>query len=209
MNFENDLTKYFPYIIYEQKTKFVTLYNLYTNWNKKINLISRKDIENLYERHILHSLGIAQIISFSDHSTILDVGTGGGFPGIPLAILFPNVQFLLLDSIKKKIKVVENIIKELDLKNIECKCMRAEYEKGQFDFIISRSVMSLLELVKITQKNIKKKQQNVLPNGFLCLKGGDLQDELKPFKKKIIEYELSNYFQEKFFKTKKVIYLHL
>ncbi|GMO36562.1 MAG: 16S rRNA (guanine(527)-N(7))-methyltransferase RsmG [Candidatus Azobacteroides pseudotrichonymphae] len=207
VHFENSLVKYFPYIVHEQKVQFFALRDLYTNWNRKANLISRKDIGNLYERHVLHSLGIAQIISFCDYSTILDVGTGGGFPGVPLAILFPNVRFLLLDSTAKKIKILENIISKLNLRNVKCKCMRAEYERGQFDFIISRAAMPLLELVNITQKNISIKQQNTLPNGFLCLKGGNLHDELEPFKKRVIEYKLSNYFQEEFFKKKKVIYL--
>lgn len=207
MFIEKNLIKYFPHIVYEQRLQFFALYDLYSNWNTKINLISRKDIENLYERHVLHSLGIAQVISFCNHSSVLDVGTGGGFPGIPLAIFFPKVHFLLLDSIEKKIKAVKDIVNELKLKNVECKCLRVEYEFKQFDFIVSRSVMSLLKLVNVAKKNISKKQQNILSNGFLCLKGGDLKSELKPFKKKIIEYKLSNYFQEDFFKTKKVIYL--
>jgi 16S rRNA (guanine527-N7)-methyltransferase len=152
-------------------------------------------------------LGIAKVIRFTDHSAILDVGTGGGFPGIPLAVLFPKVRFLLLDSIGKKIKVAEEIAGQIGLENVECRHARAEEEKREFDFVVSRAVMPLFDLVKITRKNIIRKQQNALPNGFLCLKGGDLQVELIPFKKKVIEYELSDYFQEEFYTTKKVIYL--
>lgn len=201
------IKKYFPEISSQQEAQFTALYDLYVDWNSKINLISRKDIENLHEKHILHSLGIAQVIGFTDNSTILDVGTGGGFPGIPLAILFPKVRFLLLDSIGKKIKVAEDIANQIDLKNVECCHIRVEEEKRKADFVVSRAVMPLTDLVRIAKKNIVRKQQNALPNGFLCLKGGDLQAELTPFKKKAIEYELSDYFQEEFFKTKKVIYL--
>ncbi|GHT40193.1 ribosomal RNA small subunit methyltransferase G [Bacteroidia bacterium] len=199
--------KYFPEITSEQELQFEALSDLYTDWNSKINLISRKDIENLYEKHILHSLGIAKIIRFSEGSVILDVGTGGGFPGIPLAILFPKVRFLLIDSIGKKVKVAEDIARQTGLVNVECLHERAEEEKRQFDFVVSRAVMPLPDLVRISRKNISRKQQNALPNGFLCLKGGDLQAELQPFKNKVIEYELSDYFPEEFFKTKKVIYL--
>jgi 16S rRNA (guanine527-N7)-methyltransferase len=152
-------------------------------------------------------LGIAKVIRFSDRSAILDVGTGGGFPGIPLAILFPEVWFLLIDSIGKKIKVAEDVARQIGLENVECRHARAEEEKRQFDFVVTRAVMPLPDLVKITRKNIIREQQNALPNGFLCLKGGDLQAELQPFKNKIVEYDLSDYFQEEFFTTKKVIYL--
>jgi len=199
--------KYFPDITVEQEAQFAALGDLYTDWNSKINLISRKDIENLYEKHILHSLGIAEIIRFKAGSNLLDVGTGGGFPGIPLAILFPEVRFVLIDSIGKKIKVAEDVAKKIDLHNVECRHKRAEEEKQMFDFVVSRAVMPLPDLVRVCRKNIHRNQQNVLPNGFLCLKGGDLQAELKPFKNKIIEYELSNHFPEEFFKTKKVVYL--
>ena len=201
------IKKYFPNISPAQEAQFAALQDLYTDWNSKINLISRKDIENLYEKHILHSLGIAGIIRFCAGSSLLDVGTGGGFPGIPLAILFPEVRFILIDSIGKKIKVAEDIAQKIHLSNVECRQKRAEEEKQTFDFVVSRAVMPLTDLVRICRKNIARKQQNVLPNGFLCLKGGDLQAELKPFKNKVVEYELSDYFSEEFFKTKKVIYL--
>jgi 16S rRNA (guanine527-N7)-methyltransferase len=201
------IKKYFPELTEKQKSQFEALYDLYSDWNSKINLISRKDIENLYEKHILHSLGIAKAIRFTNNSAILDVGTGGGFPGIPLAILFPQVWFLLLDSIGKKIKVAGDIASQIGLKNVECVHSRIEDEKREFDFVVSRAVMPLSDLVKIAKKNIVKEQQNALPNGFLCLKGGDLQAELKPFKNKIVEYALDDYFEEEFFKTKKVIYL--
>jgi 16S rRNA (guanine527-N7)-methyltransferase len=203
------IIRYFPDITEKQQSQFAALSGLYTDWNSKINLISRKDIENLYEKHILHSLGIAQVIHFTDNSAILDVGTGGGFPGIPLAILFPNVWFLLVDSIGKKIKVADDIARQIGLTNVECKQERVEDEKNQFDFVVSRAVMPLPDLVKVAKKNIIREQQNALPNGFLCLKGGDIQAELKPFKNKAIEYNLSDYFDEEFFKTKKIIYLPL
>jgi 16S rRNA (guanine527-N7)-methyltransferase len=201
--------KYFPDLTEKQTSLFLALYDLYTDWNSKINLISRKDIENLYEKHILHSLGIAKIIRFKDNSAILDAGTGGGFPGIPLAILFPKVHFLLLDSIGKKIKVADDIARQIGLENVECLQARLEDENRKFDFVVSRAVMPLPDLVKIAKKNIDRKQQNALPNGFICLKGGELQAEIMPFKNKTVVYELSDYFEEEFFKTKKVIYLPL
>lgn len=203
------IKKYFPHLSETQEQQFATLYDLYLDWNTKINLISRKDIENLYEKHILHSLGIAQVINFTDGSAILDVGTGGGFPGIPLAILFPKAWFLLIDSIGKKVRVAENVAAELGLSNVECRHERAEDEKAEFDFVVSRAVMPLPDLVKIVKKNIIKEQQNALPNGILCLKGGDLQAELQPFRNKVISYPLSDYFEEAFFETKQVIYLPL
>lgn len=187
--------------------QLTALYDLYTGWNSKINVVSRKDINNLYERHVLHSLGIAKVIRFKDFSSILDVGTGGGFPGIPLAILFPKVRFLLLDSVGKKIQVVKDIVNQLNLENVEYNQARAEEEKGKFDFVVSRAVMPLFDLVKITRKNILHEQKNAIPNGFICLKGGNLQEEIMPFRNKIIEYDLIDYFDEEFFKTKKVLYL--
>lgn len=199
--------KYFPGLTDIQEEQLAALGKLYTEWNSKINLISRKDIDNLYEKHILHSLGIAKVISFKDNTSILDIGTGGGFPGIPLAILFPEVHFLLLDSIGKKVKVAEDVAAQIGLRNVECIQERAENEKREFDFVVSRAVMPLPDLVKITRKNISATQFNALPNGFLCLKGGDLNAELKPFRRSVVEYELSDYFEEEFFKTKKVVYL--
>ncbi|MDR0832919.1 MAG: 16S rRNA (guanine(527)-N(7))-methyltransferase RsmG [Candidatus Symbiothrix sp.] len=203
------IEKYFSALMAEQQAQFAALGDLYADWNAKINLISRKDIEHLYEKHILHSLGIAQVIRFTAGSKVLDVGTGGGFPGIPLAILFPEVQFVLLDSIGKKVKVAENVAQAIGLKNVDCRHARAEEETRKFDFVVSRAVMPLPDLVKITKKNIDKKQRNALPNGILCLKGGDLQAELAPFKKQAVEYELSDQFDEAFFETKKVVYLPL
>ena len=200
------IKKYFPDLTEKQKSQFAALQDLYTDWNCKINLISRKDIGNLYEKHILHSLGIAEVIRFSEGTTILDAGTGGGFPGIPLAIRFPKVQFLLLDSVGKKITAAENIALQAGLENVECRHARVEDEKRKFNFVVSRAVMPLVDWVKVARKNIAVTQQNALPNGFLFLKGGDLKEEVKPFKNKVVEYNLSDYFEEEFFKTKKVIY---
>jgi len=201
------IKKYFTGLSDKQIKQFEDLYDLYIDWNSKINLISRKDIENLYEKHILHSLGIAKVIRFTDNSSILDVGTGGGFPGIPLAIIFPKVWFLLVDSIGKKVKVAENIAASIGLENVECRHCRVEDEKRQFDFVVSRAVMPLVDLVKVSKKNIIKEQQNALPNGFLCLKGGELQQEIQAYKNKVVLYDLSDYFKEEYFQTKKVIYL--
>jgi len=203
------IEKYFSGLTERQKLQFASLSGLYTGWNLKINLISRKDIGNLYEKHILHSLGIAKVIRFTDRSAVMDIGTGGGFPGIPLAIMFPKVRFLLIDSIGKKIRVAEDIARQIGLDNVECKQERAEEEKQKFDFVVSRAVMPLPDLLKTARKNIVKEQQNALPNGFLCLKGGDLQEELKPFRNKAVIYELSDFFEEEFFLTKKVVYLSI
>jgi len=201
------IKKYFINLTTKQESQLNVLQELYFDWNSKINLVSRKDIGNLYEKHVLHSLGIAKVINFSAGTKILDVGTGGGFPGIPLAIMFPEVQFLLLDSIGKKVKVAEDIAKQIGLDNVKCNHARVEDEKQSFHFVVSRAVMPLNDLVKISGKNIIRNQQNALPNGFICLKGGDLTEEIKPFKNLVIEYPLSDYFEEEFFKTKKVIYL--
>jgi len=201
------IKKYFPDLSEKQESQLTALQDLYTGWNSKINLISRKDIGNLYEKHVLHSLGIAKVLRFSKGAAVMDAGTGGGFPGIPLSILFPDVHFLLLDSIGKKIKVAEDIARQAGLDNVECRQTRVEEEKRTFDFVVSRAVMTIPDLVRIAKKNISRRQQNALPNGFLFLKGGDLQDEIKPFKNLAIEYLLNDYFEEEFFKTKKVIYL--
>lgn len=201
------ILKYFPDISEEQKTQFAALYDLYADWNSKINVISRKDIENLYIHHVLHSLGIAKLIQFTDGTKIMDVGTGGGFPGVPLAILFPKCEFLLVDSIGKKIKVATEVSTAIGLKNIHFRHSRAEEEKGLFDFVVSRAVMPLPDLVKIIRKNISKESRNALPNGLICLKGGDLQAEMKPFKKSAEADDLTMYFEEDFFDTKKIVYV--
>lgn len=203
------INRYFPHLTEEQKAQFTALYPLYTEWNAKINVISRKDIENLYERHVLHSLGIAQAIHFKPGTRIMDLGTGGGFPGIPLAILFPEVQFHLVDSIGKKVRVATEVAASIGLKNVTFCHERAEDEKQLFDFVVSRAVMPLADLVKIVRKNISRKQQNALPNGLICLKGGELEHEAMPFKRQAMIWELKDYFQEEFFQTKKVVYVTL
>ncbi|NDV79002.1 16S rRNA (guanine(527)-N(7))-methyltransferase RsmG [Dysgonomonas sp. 511] len=200
------ILKYFPNITGQQKEQFAALYDLYFDWNSKINVISRKDIENLYTHHVLHSLGIAKLITFTSGTKIMDVGTGGGFPGIPLAIMFPDCEFLLVDSIGKKIRVATEVAAAIGLKNVQFRHCRAEEEKGKFDFIVSRAVMPLPDLVKIVRKNVSKEQHNALPNGIICLKGGNLDGELQPFKKTAEADDLSMYFDEDFFKTKKIVY---
>lgn len=200
---------YFPELNEQQCQQLEALYDLYTDWNAKINVISRKDIENLYLHHVLHSLGIVKMLRFKDGSSIMDVGTGGGFPGIPLAIFFPNVQFHLVDSIGKKIKVGQAVAEAIGLKNITFRHCRVEEEKEKYDFVVSRAVMPLADLVKLVRKNIKKEQQNALPNGLICLKGGELQHEILPFRNQALSLELGDYFKEEFFKTKKVVYVPL
>ncbi|MDL2306018.1 16S rRNA (guanine(527)-N(7))-methyltransferase RsmG [Bacteroides sp. OttesenSCG-928-D19] len=201
------ITKYFPLLSEQQQLQFGRLYNLYLDWNAKINVISRKDIENLYEHHVLHSLGIAKFINFKPGTRVMDLGTGGGFPGIPLAILFPEASFHLVDSIGKKIKVVDEVASAIGLKNITSRHARAEEEKGKFDFVVSRAVMPLADLVKIIRKNISAEQKNSIPNGLICLKGGELENELKVFKNKTIVHSLSESFSESFYETKKVVYV--
>lgn len=201
------ILKYFPGITDRQKEQFAALYDLYADWNSKINVISRKDIENLYTHHVLHSLAIAKLIQFTDNTKIMDVGTGGGFPGVPLAILFPKCEFLLVDSIGKKIKVATEVSGAIGLTNVQFRHCRAEEEKGKFDFVVSRAVMPLPDLVKIIRKNISKEQHNALPNGLICLKGGNLESELHPFKKTAEADDLSMFFEEEYFKTKKIIYV--
>lgn len=203
------ITTYFPSLTAEQKQQFEALSDLYADWNAKINVISRKDIQNLYPHHVLHSLAIARYIRFTPGSTILDVGTGGGFPGIPLAIFFPEVQFVLLDSIGKKVRVAKEISQAVGLKNVETVHARVEEEKRKFHFIVSRAVMPLPELVRITRKNISREQINALPNGIICLKGGDLSAELYPYRQIAELVSLSDYFSESFFQTKKLVYLPL
>lgn len=203
------LLKYFPELSDEQKRQFASLYELYADWNSKINVISRKDIENLYTHHVLHSLAIAKLAQFTDNTKIMDVGTGGGFPGIPLAILFPKCEFLLVDSIGKKIRVATEVADAIGLKNVSFRHCRAEEEKGKFDFVVSRAVMPLPDLVKIVRKNISTEQHNALPNGVICLKGGNLDAEMKPFKKVSEADNLSIYFDEEFFETKKIVYVQI
>jgi 16S rRNA (guanine527-N7)-methyltransferase len=203
------LRHYFPEISEQQIAQFAALGALYAEWNAKINVVSRKDIDNLYERHVLHSLSIAKFLKFTDGTTVIDVGTGGGFPGIPLAILQPNAQFHLIDSTGKKIKVAQAVAEAIDLKNVTTRQCRIEEEKGLFDFVVSRAVMPLPDLVKAVKKNIHKRPYNALPNGLLCLKGGDLQNELAPFGKNVICTELTAFFDEAFFQTKKIIYIAL
>lgn len=204
------ILKYFPNLSEKQKEQFAALYDLYTDWNSKINVISRKDIENLYEHHVLHSLSIAKILKFSDGTTIMDVGTGGGFPAIPLAILFPNCQFHLVDSIGKKIRVATEVSNAIGLTNTTFAHERVEDEKGKFDFIVSRAVMPLGDLVKLVRKNVQQKQQhNALPNGLICLKGGELQHEVKEFHKIATLYDINEILEEEYFETKKAVYLPL
>ena len=201
------ILKYFPELTDTQKEQLMALYDLYTDWNSKINVISRKDITNLYEHHVLHSLGIAKVINFKQDTEIMDLGTGGGFPGIPLAIMFPDTQFHLVDSIGKKVKVATEISSAIGLKNVTTRHCRAEEEKRMFDFVVSRAVMPLTDLLKIIRKNIKKEQCNALPNGLICLKGGELQNEVMPVKHQTLIYDLKDYFEEEFFETKKVVYV--
>lgn len=201
------ILSYFPSLSATQTKQIEALYDLYAEWNTKINVISRKDIQNLYVHHVLHSLAIAKFTGFTPETKILDVGTGGGFPGIPLAIFFPEVEFVMIDSIGKKIKVVNEVAQALSLSNVEAIHRRIQDEKRTYDFVVSRAVMSLSELVKLTRKNISPKHKNALNNGLICLKGGDLKDELKPFKNKVEEFTLTYYFSEHFFETKKLVYL--
>lgn len=201
------ILKYFPNLTPEQIVRFEKMDSIYRDWNEKINLISRKDIDSLYEKHILHSLAIAKIIDFRAGTRILDVGTGGGFPGIPLAVLFPTSQFVLIDSIGKKIKVVQAVTEELGLENVVAIHGRVEDVKEEFDFVISRAVTAFPTFVGLVKKNISRKPQNALPNGIIYLKGGDFQEEIKDFKRNIEVTEIANFFDEPFFETKKVVYL--
>ena len=200
------ITKYFPDLTPLQTQQFEQLFEVYSFWNNQINVISRKDIELLYERHVLHSLGIAKVIAFKPNTQILDVGTGGGFPGIPLAILFPESNFLLVDSVGKKIKVVTEVSKALGLINVEGKHQRAEEIDKQFDFIVSRAVTEFPVFYNWVKNKFLKTNFNDFPNGILCLKGGDLKEEFGSFYNKAKFYALKDYFTEEFFETKKVVY---
>ena len=194
------ITKYFPNITARQREQFDALYDLYADWNAKINVISRKDITNLYEHHVLHSLAIAKFINFRDDTNVLDLGTGGGFPGIPLAIMFPNANF-------KMIKVATEIANAIGLENVLLQHKRGEEERGKFDFIVSRAVMPLSDMMKIVRKNIAKDNHNAFENGIIVLKGGRLDEELKPFKKIVVQEKLSQWFEEPWFEEKNLIYV--
>lgn len=203
------LLKYFPDLTEVQLAQFKKLKPLYTDWNEQINVISRKDIEQLYERHVLHSLGIAKVLHFKEGATILDIGTGGGFPGIPLAIMFPDVHFHLVDSIGKKIKVVKEVADAVGLKNLTAQHERAEKVTGQYDFIVSRAVTRMKGFLNWTKGKIKTQSTHRLPNGVLALKGGDLKEELTEIHQKATVYELSKCFEEEFFETKQVVHIEL
>jgi len=203
------LKKYFPQLTSNQLVQFEALDGLYKDWNAKINVISRKDIDNLYEHHVLHSLAIAKIIGFKPASSVVDVGTGGGFPGIPLAILFPETHFHLVDSIGKKVRVAHEIADAIGLKNCSFQHARMEEVKDKYDFVVSRAVMPLSDLVKLVKKNIKKEQINGLPNGLICLKGGELQTEVFSYRNVATLYDLTEFFTEDFFTTKRAVYLPL
>lgn len=200
---------YFPDLTNQQQQQFTKLYDLYADWNEKINVVSRKDIENLYINHVLHSLGIAKVMTFKPGAAVLDVGTGGGFPGIPLAILFPETQFHLVDSIGKKITVVNGVAEGIGLKNVKAEQIRAEQLKGEYDFIVSRAVTRIKEFYGWIHNKAKKKSVHTLHNGILYLKGGDLEEELSELKHSYNTYNLSDYFTEEFFETKKVVYVPL
>lgn len=203
------ISRYFPNLTEKQQDQFAKLYALYADWNEKINVVSRKDIENLYVNHVLHSLGIAKVMSFKPGAHVLDVGTGGGFPGIPLAILFPETNFHLVDSIGKKITVVNAVAEGLGLKNVKGEQIRAEQIKNKYDFIVSRAVTRLKEFYGWIHQKVKDKSIHDLDNGILYLKGGDLEAELAELKKPYSLYDLPNYFKEEFFETKKVVYVPL
>ena len=203
------IIQHFPQLSDEQIRQFEMLDALYRDWNAKINVISRKDIDHLYEHHVLHSLAIGKVIHFRPGTEILDFGTGGGFPGIPLAILFPECQFKLIDGTGKKIKVAQEVAQAIGLKNCHPEHRRGEEEKGKYEFIVSRAVMPLPDLVKIVKKNISKTQRNALPNGIICLKGGDLQAEIQPYRHLVEETAISQFFEEEWFQEKHIIYLPL
>ena len=203
----NEILKYFPHLTEVQRRQLEQLAPLYADWNEKINVISRKDIDHLYEHHVLHSMAIAMAVKFRSGTQVLDLGTGGGFPGIPLAILFPEVHFKLIDGTGKKIRVVNEVSTAIGLRNVEAVQLRGEEEQGRFDFVVSRAVMPLPDLVKIVRKNISKTQRNATPNGIICLKGGELQTELQPFRNMVEVNPISTWFEEEWFKEKNVICL--
>ncbi|WP_337667283.1 16S rRNA (guanine(527)-N(7))-methyltransferase RsmG [Prevotellamassilia timonensis] len=206
---EEIIFQYFKDINDEQRAQFRALGPLYQEWNAKINVISRKDIDNLYMHHVLHSLGVAKVVNFRQGSNILDIGTGGGFPGIPLAILFPNCKFKLIDSIGKKTRVAAAVANAIGLKNVVVEHRNVIEEKNKYDFVVSRAVMNASDLVKLIRKNVSKEQRNALPNGLICLKGGDMTEEVAPFKNHSEIWDLKSYFGDEFFDTKKVMYIQL
>ena len=203
----NEILKYFPDLSEEQRRQFAALFDLYADWNAKINVISRKDIDNLYEHHVLHSLAIAKLIRFKPGTDVLDFGTGGGFPGIPLAVMFPEVNVKRIDGTGKKIMVATEVAKAIGLKNVAAEHLRGEDERGHYDFIVSRAVMQLPDMFKLMRKNISRRQRNALPNGIITLKGGSLTEEVKPYKNIVNLLPLSEWFKEEWFVGKNIIYL--
>lgn len=203
------ILKYFPHLTEQQRQQLAALDALYRDWNAKINVISRKDIDNLYEHHVLHSMAIGKALRFKPATTVLDFGTGGGFPGIPLAILFPDVKFKLIDGTGKKIRVATEVAQAIGLNNVVAEHLRGEEEKGKFDFVVTRAVMPLPDLGKIVKKNISTTQRNAMPNGVFALKGGDIQAEIQPFKRIAEVEEIANWFEEEWFKEKHLIYVPL
>lgn len=209
MDSANLIYKYFINLSDTQHQQFEQLGALYADWNSKINVISRKDIDNLYEHHVLHSLGIAKVVNFRPGTTILDIGTGGGFPGIPLAIIFPECRFKLVDSIGKKVRVAAAVAEAIGLNNVRVEHKNVVEEHATYDFVVSRAVMNASDLVKLVRKNVRQKTANTLPSGLICLKGGDVSQELKPFAKQSEVWSLSDFFDEDFFETKKVTFIAL
>lgn len=203
------IRKYFPDLTEAQYQQFAMLYDLYADWNSKINVISRKDIENLYEHHVLHSLSIAKMLRFRPGTAVLDLGTGGGFPGIPLAIMFPDTRFKLIDGTGKKIRVVQEVAKAIGLKNSEACQLRGEDECGKYDFVVSRAVMKVPELVRMVQKNIGRTQRNSMANGLICLKGGDVSGEISAFRHIAEVTDIGTLFDEEWFKQKSLVYIPL
>lgn len=201
------IKKYFPSLTDTQLAQFAQLEALYNDWNAKINVISRKDIQNLYEHHVLHSLGIAEVIRFKPGTQVMDLGTGGGFPGIPLAIMFPDTQFHLVDSIGKKVRVAQEIAAAIGLQNVRFTHSRVEDIKEKYDFIVTRAVMPLVDLMKCARKNVSREQRNGLPNGIIALKGGELEREMASMKKICLTWPLSDYFSEEYFETKQVVHV--
>lgn len=207
MNNPEIITKYFRDLSEKQKDQFCQLYDLYIDWNSKINVISRKDIENLYEHHVLHSLAIAKIIKFRSGSNVMDLGCGGGFPGIPLAIMFPEANFHLVDSIGKKVKVANEVATSIGLENVKCSHSRGEDIKDKYDFVVTRAVMPLIDLMKCIRKNISTEQRNSIPNGIIALKGGELNSEMASMKKICITWDINTIFEEEYFETKKIVHV--